>query len=168
MVQKRNNYAFIDGQNLYLGIKKMGWKLDYGRFRVYLKEKYSVSRAYLFIGFAANNQKLYDYLTKSGFTLVFKPTIPDGDGKIKGNVDGDLILKAATEMSNYNKAIIVSSDGDFYSLISYLCDRGKLETVLSPDEKYCSYLLRKAAYRKIWFMNGLRGKLEYKTKKGTA
>jgi len=33
------NYAFIDGQNLYLAIQKSGWKLDFKRFRVYLKEK---------------------------------------------------------------------------------------------------------------------------------
>ncbi len=31
-----NNYAFIDSQNLNLGIKKLGWKLDYRKFRVYL------------------------------------------------------------------------------------------------------------------------------------
>jgi len=34
-----NNYAFIDSQNLNLGIQKLGWKLDYKKFRVYLKEK---------------------------------------------------------------------------------------------------------------------------------
>ncbi len=38
MRKKENNYAFIDGQNLNLGIKSLGWKLDFIRFRRYLKE----------------------------------------------------------------------------------------------------------------------------------
>ncbi|MGB7957875.1 MAG: hypothetical protein WCF77_03495 [Minisyncoccia bacterium] len=71
MRHTENNYAFIDGQNLHLGIKKMGWKLDYKKFRIYLKEKYNVSRAYFFIGFIPSNQKLYDYLMESGFIGQF-------------------------------------------------------------------------------------------------
>ncbi len=160
MLRNRNNYAFIDGQNLYLGVKKMGWELDYRRFRIYLKEKYGVSWAYLFIGFLSGNQKLYDYLQKSGFVLVFKPTVTDGDGRVKGNVDGDLILKAVVEVNDYEKAVLVSSDGDFYSLVAHLRERDKLEAVLSPDERHCSYLLRKTAHRKIWFMDNLRNKLK--------
>lgn len=160
------NFAFIDSQNLNLGIQKLGWKLDYEKFRVYLKEKYNVDKAYLFIGFVALNQKLYDRLQESGFILVFKPTIPDADGKIKGNIDADLVLKVLIEMSEYNKAIIVSSDGDFYSLVQYLIDKDKLEIVLSPDIKNCSTLLKQSAKDKIRFMNDLRAKLEYK-RKGT-
>src|SRR3989344_9542605 len=44
-MNQENNYAFIDGQNLYLAIKKLGWKLDYKKFRVYLKEKLKVVMA---------------------------------------------------------------------------------------------------------------------------
>ena len=40
MIRKVNNYAFIDSQNLNLGIQKLGWKLDYRKFRVYLAEKF--------------------------------------------------------------------------------------------------------------------------------
>jgi hypothetical protein len=29
-----NNYAFIDGNNLYLGVRSQGWKLDYKKFRL--------------------------------------------------------------------------------------------------------------------------------------
>ena len=34
---KENVYAFIDSQNLNLGVRSQGWKLDYGKFRLYLK-----------------------------------------------------------------------------------------------------------------------------------
>ena len=167
MILKKNNYAFIDSQNLNLGIQKLGWKLDYKKFRIYLAEKYGVQKAYVFIGFVALNQELYDGLQEAGFLLKFKPTIPDADGKIKGNVDADLVLRAILEIGDYEKAVIVSSDGDFYSLVDHLYEQGKLEAVLSPDKKNCSTLLRKAAKEKVRFMDNLRKKLEYK-KKGTA
>ena len=79
---EENNFAFIDGQNLNLGIKNLGWKLDYIRFRRYLLEEYSVKTAYYFIGYVPGNQPLYSELQKAGYVLIFKPTIPDGDGNI--------------------------------------------------------------------------------------
>jgi len=105
MKKNENNFAFIDSQNLNLSIQKLGWKLDYRKFRVYLAEKYSVQKAYMFIGFVALNQSLYDNLQEAGFILKFKPTIPDADGKIKGNVDADLVLQAVIEMGEYDKAV---------------------------------------------------------------
>lgn len=47
---KQNNFAYIDGANLHSGIKNLGWELDYARFRVWLKEKYNVQKAYIFLG----------------------------------------------------------------------------------------------------------------------
>ena len=74
--QAENTYAFIDSQNLNLGILGLGWKLDFARFRVYLKDKYRVSKAFLFIGYVAGNESLYTYLQGAGYVLVFKPTLP--------------------------------------------------------------------------------------------
>lgn len=167
MKKTGNNYAFIDSQNLNLGIQKLGWKLSYKKFRIYLQERYSVQKAYVFIGFMSLNQRLYDSLQDAGFILVFKPTVPDPDGKIKGNVDADLVLRAALERDEYDKAVIVTSDGDFYSLVQHLYEKEKLEVVLSPDIKNCSTLLKRAAKEKIRFMDNLRAKLEY-IKKNTA
>ena len=165
MKKESNNYAFIDSQNLNLGIQKLGWKLNYQKFRIYLTEKYSVKKAYIFIGFVALNQSLYDRLQEAGFILKFKPTVPDANGNIKGNIDADIVLRAALELNDYDKAVIVSSDGDFYSLVQYLYDNNKLEVVLSPDIKNCSSLLKQTAKDKMQFMNNLRNKLEYKMKK---
>ena len=152
MKKESNNYAFIDSQNLNLGIQKLGWKLNYQKFRIYLTEKYSVKKAYIFIGFVALNQSLYDRLQEAGFILKFKPTIPDANGNIKGNIDADIVLRAALELNDYDKAVIVSSDGDFYSLVQYLYDNNKLEVVLSPDIKNCSSLLKQTAKDKMQFM----------------
>jgi len=167
MYQKENNYAFIDGQNLNLGIKNLGWNLDFRRFRIYLKQKYKVVVAYYFIGYMPENQDLYSALQKCGYNLIFKPVITDGRGEMKGNVDADLVLQVMLDYKNYDKAIIITSDGDFYSLVKYLYKTNKLERVMSPYIKTCSILLKKTAKEKIIFMDNLRRKLEYK-KKNTA
>ncbi len=51
MKKKENNYAFIDSQNVNLAITSLGWKLDFQRFRVFLRERYGVVKAFLFIGY---------------------------------------------------------------------------------------------------------------------
>ncbi len=154
-----NNYAFIDAQNVHLGIKSLGWNLDWKKFRVYLKDKYNVSTAHIFIGFLDSNQTLYATLQKAGYILIFKPIILDGDGKAKGNCDADLVLHTILEKDNFDKAIIVTSDGDFYSLIRYLYENKKLEMVLSPYAKTCSKLLKREAKEKINYMSNLNGKI---------
>ncbi|MBU1131395.1 NYN domain-containing protein [Patescibacteria group bacterium] len=167
MKEKENNFAFIDSQNLNLGIQSLGWKLDFKRFRKYLEEKYSVSTAYLFLGYIQENQDLYSSLQKAGHTLIFKPTLPNSDGEVKGNVDADLVLQAMIDFNNYDNAVIVTSDGDFYCLVRYLYKKNKLKKVLSPYVHTCSILLKRSAKEKIVDMANLRRKLEYK-KKNTA
>ncbi len=162
---KENNYAFIDSQNLNLGVINLGWKLDYKKFRIYLKEKYCISKAYLFIGYIPSNQDLYSFLQGVGYVCVFKPTLPNKKGEVKGNIDADLVLQAMIDYKKYDKALIISSDGDFYSLVKYLYRNNKLKYVMSPYVKTCSVLLKKTAREKIIFMDNLRKKLEYKKKK---
>lgn len=153
-------FAFIDSQNLNMGIscdvkrhgKKVysGWKLDFKKFRVYLKDKHKVDTAFLFIGNLPGNEGLYEYLQRAGYVLILKPTTSykDGDGnvKVKGNVDTDLVLYAsAREIDNYDKAVIVSGDGDFLSLYDYLNERDKLGSILIPNKLNYSSLLNKYA-----------------------
>lgn len=157
-----NNFAFIDSQNINLGISALGWKLDWKRFRIYLKEHYEVSRAYIFIGFMPDNQALYNSLQRYGYILVFKPVTYRGDGKAKGNVDAELVLQAMIDYKEYDQAMIVTSDGDFACLVKYLYDQGKLGRVLSPNRKGCSVLLKRAAREKVDFLEFARSKLEYK------
>ena len=97
--------------------------------------------------------------------LVHKPVLKLKDGKVKGNVDAEMVLQAMIDYSNYEKAVIVTSDGDIYCLAYYLQRMGKLESVLAPCEAGCSHLLKKAAGSRIAFMDNLRGKLEYKKKR---
>jgi uncharacterized LabA/DUF88 family protein len=150
-------YAFIDSQNLNLAIKNdihninghllhRGWDLDFGKFHQLLKNKYRVDKAFLFIGQKTGYESLYTYLQKAGFILVFKPILISKDGSIvKGNVDAELVLQAMIEFGNYDKAIVVSGDGDFHCLIDYLIKKNKFYKLLIPNKYKYSSLLRKFA-----------------------
>lgn len=146
-------YAFIDSQNLNLGTSKdvirngkviyQGWKLDFKKFRRYLKDKFRIEKAFLCIGYIKTNASLYKTLKADGYELVFKPTVKDHTGKHKGNVDAELVLHAAAiEFSNYGKAIIVSGDGDFYCLHKFLSKKQKLLQIIIPNSKSESSLLK--------------------------
>jgi len=155
-----NNYAFIDSQNLNLSIREQGWVLDFKKFRLYLTRKYSVTRAFIFIGYVRENQALYTSLQKDGYILVFKPTLILPDGKAKGNVDAELVLHTMIEYPNYDKALIVTGDGDFYCLVEYLLKMGKLLKLMIPNKGKYSSLFRKMM-PDIVFMNNLRKLLEH-------
>ncbi len=160
MIKKENNFAYIDSQNVYKGTKRdLGWEIDWSHFRAYLQHKYRVVQAYLFIGFMPEHNDIYDELQKAGFVLKFKPVLPNGDHGVKGNVDADLVLQAMIDYPQYDKAILITSDGDFYSLARYLYDNKKLLAVLSPHRKTCSSLLRKSAKDKMVYMDTLKEKL---------
>ncbi len=159
----KNIYAFIDSQNINLGIKSNGWTMDFKKFRLYLKNKYHVKKAFLFIGYVSGNESLYTALQRYGYIVIFKPTLEIRKGGlrfIKGNVDAELVLHTMIHLNEFDKAIIVSGDGDFYCLIEYLYKNNKLLKILVPSKKY-SRLLSKF-YRYIVRLDLLRDILELK------
>ena len=161
-MKRANNYAFIDSQNLNLAIRELGWRRDFKRFRVYLKENYNVSKVFLFIGFVEGNNDLYAFLQEAGFICIFKPTLKYKDGTTKGNCDAELVLQAMIELSQYHKAVIVTGDGDFYCLVKYLLEQRKLEAVLIPNRAKFSALLKFKIFRPfLRYMNDLEQLLAY-------
>lgn len=180
--RRSNVYAFIDSQNLNLGTQRMGWKLDWRKFRQYLRDEYGVTKAYMFIGYMSENEQLYEYMHELGYLVVLKPTVdvgastqsegaenkdrPHDDREkpaVKGNIDADLVLHAMKELPNYSQAIIVSGDGDFFSLAEYLSQKGKLARILTPNWQYSSLL--KAFDSKIVRLDQLRRQLAYHDRK---
>lgn len=168
MVEKKKEkivYAFIDSQNLNLGVKSQGWTLDFAKFRRYLTDKYHVVKAYLFIGLIPGNESLYTYLKKAGYICIFKPTLEhkeEGKVIVKGNVDAELVLHTMIEYDNFYKAIIVSGDGDFFCLIEHLEKHGKLLKVLAPTNHYSSLLRGFNKNNYIVRIDLLKKALEYK------
>ncbi len=167
--RKKSNYAFIDSQNLNLGTQKMGWKMDWRKFREMLASKFNVDTAYMFIGYLPENEAMYTQLHEAGYLVVLKPTVgmtesPQERAKdkkpIKGNIDAELVLYAMKEMPNYDKAVIVSGDGDFYCLAEYLANKDRLLNIMTPNWQYSSLL--KPYEERIVRLDKLRKELEHR------
>jgi uncharacterized LabA/DUF88 family protein len=196
----KGNYAFIDSQNLNLGVQKIGWKMDWHKFREWLRSEYNVTQAYMFIGYLPDNESLYEQMYAHGFLVVLKPTVDikqrpttndqrsasnqpttindrakharpgendlvkteeAGKPQVKGNIDADLVLYAMKELPHYDKAVIVSGDGDFFSLIEYLRDQKRLLKVLAPNRRFSTLLQEFDEY--IEGLDQHRGELAYRT-----
>lgn len=142
MMSDENNYAFIDTQNLVLGVKKLGWNIDYVHFRKFLKQKYSIQKAYIFVGYVESQSRLYQFLTACGFIVIFKKIIYKPAEKIKGNCDVDLTLRVCIDFWNFDRAVLVTGDGDFYSLVLTLQSAHKFKALLVPHRENCSSLYR--------------------------
>lgn len=154
------NYAFIDSQNLNLGIQSLGWKLDFERFRKYLEDKYAVSKAYLFIGYVPGNESLYAHLQQCGYICIFKPTLVRPDGSSKGNCDAELVLHAMIQFNSYDFAVLVTGDGDFHCLAEHLRRAGKLAAILIPNHRKFSALLNSRKIRPfLCFISDLKEKV---------
>ncbi len=177
MDKKRNqnkNYAFIDGQNLYMGTAKLEenpWKINLERFRIYLEQKYHVSNAYYFLGYVQEaNQELYEKIQKAGFVLIFREHNTAMIGKKKGNVDSDIIfqiMKKLYKKEDFEKVILVSGDGDYKLLVDFLIEENRLEKVLFPNKKFASSLYKKLGSQYFDYLDneGVKSKIGIKKKR---
>lgn len=148
------NYAFIDFQNVQLSLRDQGYEIDWEKLRKYLQQKSKVEKAFLFLGYLPQGKPFYDKLEKWGYELVFKPVITQ-KGKVKGNVDSELVLYAAKiAYEAYDQAIIISGDGDFACLVDFLLQHDKLQRMLIPNRKKYSCLL-KPYVASLDFMNDI-------------
>lgn len=145
--QPKPNYAFIDSQNLNLGIQKNGWKMDWRKLRTYLRKEHNVQQAYMFIGYMQEHEAMYEQLHEAGYLIVLKPTVSMHTGTdeskkttIKGNIDAELVLYAMKELPNYQQAVIISGDGDFYCLAEYLASKNRLKHIMTPNRFYSTLL----------------------------
>lgn len=158
------NYCFIDSQNLNLGVRSQGWKLDWRKFRQYLRNKYKVTNAYLFIGYKPGNETLYTNLQKMGYIVVLKPTMELPDKSVKGNVDAELVLHTMIHYPDYDKAIIISGDGDFFCLAEYLESKNKLLHIMTPNKHYSKLFKKYSGF--IVQVDWLKNSLELQKKTG--
>lgn len=179
----RKNIAFIDGQNLYFGttkcyicakalardIKEMSysdctcgnaWEVDLLKFRIYLKENYDVSEAYYFLGnLKEKYEQMYQEIQKAGFILVFKEHNGGMKSSKKGNVDTDIVFEAMKNLidnPNFDKIVLVSGDGDYKKLVSYLISKGKFRKILFPNKRFASSLYKEFGGESFDYLENLR------------
>jgi uncharacterized LabA/DUF88 family protein len=149
-----------------MGTRGDGWTADPFRLRRYLKERFGVSKAFWFVGYLPDKEPFYAVLRKAGSIVVFKEVARDRDGAPKGNIDVDLTLHPVDLKEKYDGAVLLTSDGDFASLVRYLRERNKLRAVLSPTRRYTSKLLRQAtgSSLSLQYLEDARKKIERRGK----
>ncbi|MDL2341832.1 MAG: NYN domain-containing protein [Patescibacteria group bacterium] len=117
--------------------------------RVYLREKYAVQKAYYYLGYVQEGQKieqLYERIQNAGFILVFRQHNSAMVGTKKGNVDSDIIFSAMRRLykqEEFDKIVLVSGDGDYKMLVDFLIEEDRFEKILFPNRKYRSSLYKK-------------------------
>lgn len=165
---KENNYAFIDWQNLY---KWLNWQLSYKRFRVYLKDKYKVEKAYYFLGFREKENSLYIALQEAGFILIFNSKWEHLESAKKGNVDTNIVFNAMKKYfeADFDKIVLISWDWDYKMMVDYFIEKNKFHKVLSPNFKFASSLYKHSwnldsKYFAILDTPDVRVKISYKKK----
>jgi uncharacterized LabA/DUF88 family protein len=176
MELEEKNIAYIDGQNLYMGISLLeegSWGVDLVRFREYLRKKYKVAKAYYFLGYTVEeNNGLYEHIQEAGFILKFREHNSAMLGKKKGNVDTDIvfdIMKRLYKKEDFNKVVLVSGDGDYKLLVDFLIEEDKLEKLLFPNKKFASSLYKVIGGQYFNHLDhpDIKKKIEAKKEKGT-
>jgi uncharacterized LabA/DUF88 family protein len=147
-------HVYIDGANLHAAVERAGWVLDYGRLRTWLTFKYKADRVFLFLGFIEKHTERYTTLKEAGFDLVFKQVLVSKYGEVKGNCDADLIvacMERSYEEMPPASVILVSSDGDFAPLVSFLHRKKICIGILSPSPtEKCSVLLKRTGAKIVY------------------
>ncbi len=133
--------------NLYSECKSKNISLDMASMFKWLIDKYDAGQVYIFTGYLAKYQNQYEINENIGYTYIFKEAIFNKDErKIKANCDVDIAIKGTMDTIEQGlvKVILITSDGDFLSLVKFWKNRGVIVKILSPaDPEKCSYLLKK-------------------------
>jgi uncharacterized LabA/DUF88 family protein len=121
MITTQKINIYIDAANLHRASTALGYTIDYKKFRGWLRQKYAPLNVYLFIGLIPTKIKLYEYLQKCGYIIIFKQTV-SRDGQVKGNCDAELVLKVVSHVyeKECESCIIITGDGDFGCLVEFL------------------------------------------------
>jgi uncharacterized LabA/DUF88 family protein len=174
-VHGANNFAFIDGANLHYTYENLDWRIDYSKLILFLKAKYNITFAYYFLGNINENSNRYKELESAGYYLKLKaPTKYTSEEeycpycwkviapelvRYKSDCDSFMTLEIISNMALYDKAVIITSDGDFNELVKELVRKDKLRLVFAPCKNGCSGLLVSAAGGRIAFMDDFKTQL---------
>lgn len=154
MTTKERNIAFIDAQNLHLWTASEDWKIDFKRFRIYLKDKFHIEEAYFFLWFINDDHKeMYRKIQKAGFILEFRDHNSNMLWKKKWNVDVDIVFEVIhrlLEEDDFNKIVLVTWDWDYIQLVKYLIQKERLKRILFPNSKYSSLY---KPFKDLYWMN---------------
>ena len=130
----KNVAVFVDVANLYYSARGQEVDVDYVALLKAATKGRDLIRAYAYSGLDPENEnqrKFIDFLGKNGYKVVHKDIRKFGDGRVKANLDIELVVDLFRLADRMDIAVIVSGDGDFAPAIRALQDKGVRCEVIS-------------------------------------
>ena len=130
----KNVAVFVDVANVFYAAKAAGVDIDYVTLLKSASAGRDLVRAYAYTGLDPDNENqrnFHDFLRRSGYKVVSKDIRKYGDGKVKANLDIELVVDMMKTARNLDIAIVVSGDGDFAPAIRAVQEQGVRVEVIS-------------------------------------
>ena len=130
----KNVAMFVDVANMYYAARGQDVDVDYVALLKHATKGRDLIRAYAYTGLDPENEnqrKFIDFLGKNGYKPVVKDIRKFGDGRMKANLDIELVVDLFRLADRMDIAVIVSGDGDFAPAIRALQDKGVRCEVIS-------------------------------------
>ncbi|MCR4416839.1 MAG: NYN domain-containing protein [Ignavibacteria bacterium] len=130
--------VFIDLQNIYLAVKTIEQKskINFTVLKEFLRSNDAIVTMSVFTCYDPEYKSQIDFinhLALLGYRVVSKPLKKLPDGTTKANMDLEMAMEVMNQAPHLDEIVLVTGDGDFAPLVSYLCSLGKFVKVIGPD-----------------------------------
>ena len=130
----KNVAVFVDVANIFYAAKAAGVDIDYVTLLKSATAGRDFVRAYAYTGLDPENEnqrQFHSFLARSGYKVVSKDIRKYGDGRIKANLDIELVVDMMRMAEKLDIAVVVSGDGDFAPAINAVQQQGVRVEVIS-------------------------------------
>ena len=128
----KNVAVFVDVANIFYAAKAAGVDIDYVTLLKSATAGRDFVRAYAYTGLDPDNENqrnFHSFLARNQYKVVSKDIRKYGDGKVKANLDIELVVDLMKTARNLDVAIVVSGDGDFAPAIRAVRVHGRARRV---------------------------------------
>ncbi|MBA3307246.1 MAG: NYN domain-containing protein [Chloroflexi bacterium] len=130
----KNVAVFVDVANIFYAAKAAGVDIDYVTLLKSATAGRDMVRAYAYTGLDPENEnqrQFHSFLSRSGYKVVSKDIRKYGDGRIKANLDIELVVDMMRMATHLDIAVVISGDGDFAPAIRAVQQMGVRVEVIS-------------------------------------
>ncbi len=130
----KNVAVFVDVANIFYAAKAAGVDIDYVTLLKSATAGRDFVRAYAYTGLDPDNdnqRQFHQFLARHDYKVVSKDIRKYGDGKVKANLDIELVVDLMKTARNLDIAVVVSGDGDFAPAIRAVQEMGVRVEVIS-------------------------------------
>ena len=130
----KNVAVFVDVANIFYAAKAAGVDIDYVTLLKSATAGRDLVRAYAYTGLDPENdnqRNFHEFLQRSGYKVVSKDIRKYGDGRIKANLDIELVVDLMRLAQHLDIAVVISGDGDFAPAIKAVQQMGVRVEVIS-------------------------------------